>query len=202
MQTSYGFGPYAAGLTDRDASVRILISRGRRYGRPGDAMALQCVGHEPAGFHVFHVVRENLRSFFATGARAAHRLLNDHEVTWKKAQATQACRVRLELLLHAGSHLGLFGQEVLHDRWGTRRPHDARLPQLAREEKVIGASLPNHDALSCEIDLIEAGQRRVIADGIAALDEHVCRGETNAFTSLRIDRKESDVGLLLRHCID
>ncbi len=76
------------------------------------------------------------------------------------------------------------------------------MPQLAREEQVVGAALADHHAVAGAVHLGVAADGRVRADQVPALDQDIRLGEADARGTARIDRKEADIGLLLRHHVD
>jgi hypothetical protein len=85
---------------------------------------------------------------------------------------------------------------------GALQPHDLGRLEFAREEQVVGAARADRDAVALRIDLRVGRERRGLGHQVAALDQHIGRGEAQPFAARRVDGEEADVGLLVLHRVD
>jgi hypothetical protein len=95
-----------------------------------------------------------------------------------------------------------WSRKRLHHRLRRRRTHDRRVLQRAREVQVVGAALADDDDMAGAVDLGVVAQRRIVADEVAAFDQHVRRRERDLGAALRVDREEADVGALVHDRVD
>jgi hypothetical protein len=95
--------------------------------------------------------------------------------------------------------ISLLLDEGIDDRRRGGCADDRGVLQLAGQEQIVGAALAHDDALACPIHFLVGTDRRPVADEITALDEHIRRGERYACATQRIDGKETDVRLPVRH---
>ena len=74
-----------------------------------------------------------------------------------------------------------------------RQPHDRRVLQRAGEKQVVGAAGRHRHVGAGRVDGVDRLHRRGSAHGVAALDQHVGRGEIQAPAAYRVDGEEGDV---------
>ena len=72
---------------------------------------------------------------------------------------------------------------------------------LACQVQVVSAAFAHRHAHTWAIHFFIALQRRVLADQIAALDQDIRRGKSNALSTHRIDCKKPDVSQTVGHSI-
>ena len=93
---------------------------------------------------------KNRRAVFG----CSHRLFDDHEATWKHAQARQATGIVFQLLSDTRRDLVPFRQHCVHYGWGGRRSHDRRILKCAREVKIVCAALAYDDTGAYSVYLV------------------------------------------------
>ena len=155
------------------AAVQAASTGGRGEDSTADMVARQRLRDDATHFGLLHEACQHRRGRRAARQRQPHGLLDEHEVSGQQSQIREPRGIGLELLAHAGGHVGVLGDKAIDHTLGSRRAQQLR--RLDREVRPVERHLVR--ALTGDLDAETAPACGSGRDDVVQRHGHEQRGE-------------------------